>query len=326
MKRTKIIGTGSYLPERIMTNQDWEKRVDTSDEWITTRTGIKERHIAADDEPTSDMVVQASRAAIKDAGIDKNDIDLLIVCTISPDTPYPSTANWVQKKLGLDPLPSFDLAAACSGFIYGMINADALIRAGLARRILVVGAESMTKIMNWEDRSTCVLFGDGAGAAILEETDENTGIRSSIWGADGNLGKLLYQPAGGTAMPASKETVEKNLHTVHMEGNQVFKHAVLRMQEAAMEALRRARMSVEDIALYIPHQANIRIIDATINRAGIPREKTLINIDKIGNMSSATIPVALDQARKQGRLKEGDNLLISAFGAGFTWAGMVITM
>jgi len=326
MKRTKIIGTGSYLPERIMTNQDWEKRVDTSDEWITTRTGIKERHISAPDEATSDMVVQAAQRAIENAGIQKSDIDMIIVGTISPDTPYPSTANWVQKKMGIQPIPSFDVSAACSGFIYGLITADSMIKTGMAKKILVAGGECMTKVMDWEDRATCVLFGDGAGAAVVEATEEERGILSSMWGADGNLGKLLYQPAGGSAMPATLETVEKKLHTVHMEGNQVFKHAVLRMQEAAQTALQKAGLSVEDVDLYIPHQANIRIIEATINRAKIPLEKTFINIDKIGNMSSATIPVAMDQAVQQGRLKEGDHLLLSAFGAGFTWGGMVIRM
>lgn len=324
MKRAKIIGTGSYLPKKVLTNKDWEKLVDTTDEWITTRTGIKERHFTADDEASSDMVVEAARLAIKDAGIKKEDVEMIIVGTITPDTMYPSTANWVQKKLGIDPIPSFDLSAACSGFMYGLITANAFIRSGLANRILVAGVECMTKIMNWEDRTACVLFGDGAGVAILEGTDEEKGIIVSNWNADGNLGNLLFQPAGGSAMPATLETVKKKLHTIHMKGNQVFKYAVLRMQEAAIKALEKANMTAKDIALYIPHQANIRIIEATIKRAGIPLDKTFINIDKVGNMSSATIPVALDQARKQGRIKEGDNVLLSAFGGGFTWSGMVI--
>ncbi len=327
MRRTAIIGTGSYLPEKVMTNDDWAKRVETSDEWITSRTDIKERHFIGDEQATSDMVVEAASRAIRDAGIDKDDIDLIIVATISGDTPYPSTGNWVQKKLGMRTVPSFDIGAACSGFLYGTILADSMIKAGTARTVLVAGSEIMTRIMNWEDRNTCVLFGDGCGAAIYSATDdENRGILSTYWGADGNLGELLHQPAGGSAMPASHETVDKKLHTIHMKGNEVYKHAVLRMQEAAVKALEGAGLTGQDIDLFIPHQANVRIIDATIKRAGISRERTLINIDKIGNVSSATIPIGLDQARKEGRLKPGDNLLLASFGAGFTWGGIAIRM
>jgi len=320
----KIIGTGSYLPEKVMTNEDWEKLVDTSDEWITTRTGIKERHFAAPDEATSDLITKASLEAIKDAGIDKDEIDLIIVGTISGDNAYPSTGNWVQKKLGLKTIPSFDIGAACSGFLYGLILANSFIKSGVAKTILVAGAEIMSRIMNWEDRNTCVLFGDGAGAVIIRASEEEKGILSHYWGADGNLGELLYQPAGGSALPASKETVEKKLHTVHMKGNEVFKHAVLRMQESAINAIKLAGLTSDDIDLFIPHQANIRIIEATIRRAKIPMEKTFVNIDKIANISAGTIPIALDHAKKQGRIKEGDNVLLSAFGAGFTWAGLVI--
>lgn len=325
--RSKIIGTGSYLPEKVMTNEDWAKLVDTSDEWITTRTGIKERHFAADNEATSDLVTIAAERAIKDAGIVKDDIDLIICGTISPDTAYPSTGNWVQKKLGLGPIPSFDLSAACSGFLYGLIVADSMIKTGVVKNVIVVGSEIMSRIMDKDDRNTCVLFGDGAGAVVLTATDEtNGGILSTYWGADGNLGDLLMQPAGGSAMPATIETVTSKKHTVHMKGNEVFKHAVKRMQEAAMKALELAGVSSDEVALYIPHQANIRIIDATIKRAGIPREKTYINIDKIANVSSATIPIALDQAMKEGRLKGGEYLLMSSFGAGFTWGGIVVKM
>lgn len=324
MIRAEILGTGSYLPEGVLTNADWAERVDTSDEWITTRTGIKERHFSSEDQTTSDMVVEASKRAIEDAGITPDEIDLIIVGTISGDNAYPSAANWVQKKLGIKPIPSFDIGAACSGFLYGLIIADSLMKAGAAKRILLAGSESMTKIMNWEDRNTCVLFGDGAGAVILGPTEADRGVLSTNWGSDGNLGGLLIQPAGGSAMPASRETVEKKLHTLHMNGNEVFKHAVKKMQEASIKAIEMANLSSKDIDLFIPHQANIRIIDATIKRARIPLEKTFINIDKTGNMSSATIPIALDQARKQGRLKPGDHLLMSAFGAGFTWAGIVV--
>lgn len=324
LTNSEIIGTGSYLPERVMTNEDWEKLVDTNDEWIVSRTGIKERHIAAENQPTSDLVAEAAKNAIADAGIDKSEIDLMIVATISGDNAYPSTANWVQKKLGLNPIPSFDVAAACSGFLYALIVADSLLKTGTASTILVAGAESMTKIMNWEDRNTCVLFGDGAGAVILRGTNKDKGLISSYWGADGNLGELLMQPAGGSAMPATLETVKNKLHTIHMKGNEVFKHAVLRMQEAAMKTLELAGLTGEEVDLFIPHQANIRIIEATIRRSKIPLEKTFINIDKIANISAATIPIALDQAKRSGRIQEGDNVLLAAFGAGFTWGGALI--
>jgi len=324
MTRAAILGIGSYLPERVVTNADWAKMVDTSDEWISTRTGIKERHFAAPEQATSDLAVEAARNAIKDAGIDPQEIDLIMIGTISGDNAYPSTANWVQKKLGLTPIPSFDLGAACSGFLYGLIVADSLIRAGTVKKILLVGAETMTKFMDWEDRNTCVLFGDGAGAVILGATEEEKGVLSTYWGSDGNLGDLLIQPAGGSAMPPSHDTVDKKLHAIKMKGNEVFKHAVLRMQEAASRAIELAGLTDEDIDLFIPHQANIRIIDATIKRANIPLEKTMINIDKIANISAATIPIAMDHAKKQGRINPGTNLLLSAFGAGFTWAGLVI--
>jgi 3-oxoacyl-[acyl-carrier-protein] synthase-3 len=326
-RRSAIVGTGHYLPEKVITNDDWAKLVDTSDEWITTRSGIKERHFVSDGEATSDMVTTAATRAIEDAGIDKNDIDLIVVGTISPDNAYPSTGNWVQKKLDMPTVPSFDVSAACSGFLYGIIIADSFIRSGMAKTILVAGAEIMSRIINKEDRSTCVLFGDGAGAAVVTASrDDDRGILSTCWGSDGNLGDLLKQPAGGSAMPASVETVQNKLHTVHMKGNEVFKHAVLRMQEAAIKAIELANLTSADIDLYIPHQANIRIIDATIKRAGIPLEKTYINIDKIANISSATIPIGLDQARKEGRIKPGDTVLMSSFGAGFTWAGVVVRM
>ena len=325
MTNTKIIGTGSYLPERVMTNEDWAKLVDTSDEWITSRTGIKERHFVSDGQATSDLVVEAAKAAIKDAGIDKSEIDLIIVATITGDNAYPSTANWTQKKLGLSPVPSFDIGAACSGFLYALIMADSLIRTGAAKTALIAGAETMSKVIDWEDRNTCVLFGDGAGAAVLRKSGNDAdGILSTYWGADGNLGDLLMQPAGGSAMPATEETVANKMHTVHMKGNEVFKHAVLRMQEAAVKALEIAGLNGEDVDLFIPHQANMRIIEATIRRAKIPMEKTFVNIDKIANISAATIPIAMDHARKEGRLKDGDHALLAAFGAGFTWGGAVV--
>ncbi|HLP58809.1 MAG TPA: beta-ketoacyl-ACP synthase III [Candidatus Deferrimicrobium sp.] len=326
MTNTIILGSGSYLPAKVMTNDDWAKLVDTSDEWISTRSGIKERHFAAENEACSDLVMEASKIAIADAGINKDDIDLIIVGTVSADNAYPSTANWTQKKLGIKPIPSFDISAGCTSFLYGLIIANSFVKSGMARHVLVAGAEVMSRIINWEDRNTCVLFGDGAGAVVLGASEKEPGILSTYWGADGSLGDLLIQPAGGSAMPASLDTVAKKLHTVHMKGNEVYKHAVLRMQESAMKAIELANLTSDDIDLYIPHQANMRIIDTTIKRAGIPLEKTFINIDKIANISGGTIPIALDQARKQGRLKKGNNLLMSAFGAGFTWAGVAVKM
>ena len=324
MKKSKIIGTGSYLPEKVLTNFDLEKIVDTSDEWIRTRTGIEERHIAADDEAASDLVLKATKNALAMAGIKAEDIDAIIVATITPDTFFPSTACWVQAGLGLKGIPVFDLSAACSGFLYGLIVADSLIKSGLANRILVSGVEVLTRITDWEDRATCVLFGDGAGAVVLEGNDDDSGIISSFWGADGSLGNLLVQPAGGSRMPATHKTVEKNLHTVHMEGNDVFKHAVRAMALSAKNALERANVKPEDLTLFIPHQANIRIIEATIKRFGIPLEKTVVTIDKTANVSAATIPISLDVALRDGRIKKGDLILLDAFGGGFTWGAVLI--
>ncbi|MCP2519927.1 ketoacyl-ACP synthase III [Candidatus Aminicenantes bacterium AC-335-A11] len=324
MGRIKIIGTGSYVPEKILTNYDLEKMVDTSDEWIVTRTGIKERRIASPDEATSDMIIEASKKALENAGIKAQDIDLIIVATVTPDNLFPSTACWVQKALGLKDIPALDISAACPGFLYALILAESLILSKKNKRVLVAGAEMLSKITNWEDRSTCVLFGDGAGVAILEEGDDESGILSSYWAADGSLGDLLIQPAGGSRMPATYETVEKKLHTVHMKGNEVFKHAVKKMGEAALKALSKAGLTGEDIDIFIPHQANIRIIEATCERLKVPKEKVYINIHKYGNVSAATIPIALDELNREGKLKKGDVILMDSFGAGFTWSAVVM--
>ena len=324
MKRFKILGTGSALPEKVLTNKDLEKMVDTSDEWITTRTGIKERHVADENTAASDLVVEAARKAIEMAGIDKSEIDCIIVATISPDTLFPSTGCWVQKKLGLKEIPAFDISAACSGFLYGIQIMTDLMEGGTCKTVLLAGVEVLTKITDWEDRSTCVLFGDGAGAIIARKTDKDRGLLSSVWGADGNLGELLIQPAGGSRIPASVESVKNKLHYVKMKGNEVFKHAVRRMGDAADSALKKANLTAEEISLFIPHQANIRIIEATCKRTGVSMDKTHITIDKYANMSSATIPIALDDAVRKGKIKEGDNVLFAAFGAGFTWAASVI--
>jgi 3-oxoacyl-[acyl-carrier-protein] synthase-3 len=322
-RRIKITGSGFYVPDKVLTNFDLEKMVDTTDEWIISRTGIKERRVASKDQATSDLAVEAGRRALKDAGLGVKDIDLIIVGTSTPDTIFPSTACWVQKALGADHIPAFDISAGCTGFLYGMILAEGLILNGEIKRILLVGGELLTKITNWKDRNTCVLFGDAAGAFILEESNDESGMLSFYWKADGNLGELLYMPAGGTRIPATVQSVTKDLHYLHMKGNDVFKHAVKRMGEAALEALKRADLKKDDIDYFIPHQANIRIIDATGRRLNVPPEKVYSNIHKYGNVSVASIPISVHELKQEGKLKKGDIIVMDAFGAGFTWAAVV---
>ncbi|MFW6160795.1 MAG: beta-ketoacyl-ACP synthase III [Acidobacteriota bacterium] len=322
-KKIRIIGSGFYVPERILTNADLEKMVDTSDEWIMTRTGIKERHIVSDSQATSDLAIEASHRALKDAGLEIEDIDLIMVATSTPDTIFPSTACRVQEGLKINHAPAFDISAGCTGFLYGMIVSESLIINGTCRRILLVGGEVLTKITNWKDRSTCVLFGDAAGAVILEETTGESGMLSYYWKADGSLGELLNQPAGGTRIPASHESIDQDLHCLHMKGNEVFKHAVKRMGEAALEALQKAGLKKNDVDFLIPHQANIRIIEATGKRLNLPPEKVYSNIDRYGNVSVASIPIALHELKTEGCLKTGDIVVMDAFGAGFTWAAVV---
>jgi 3-oxoacyl-[acyl-carrier-protein] synthase-3 len=324
MRKIKITGTGSYVPPKVLTNFDLEKMVDTSDTWIKERTGISERHIVDDNTATSDLVVESTYRALEDAGLQVQDIDVIIVATATPDTIYPSTACWVQKKLNIPGIPAFDVSAACSGFLYGLEVASSLIETGRYKNILVSGAEVMSKVVNWKDRNTCVLFGDGAGSVIVTEGDGESGILASYLGADGTLGKLLYQPAGGTLLPASYETIEKKLHSVHMEGREVFKHAVRSMGNAAIRVLKEANLSAQDIALFIPHQANFRIVEATCARTGIPMEKTYLIIHKYGNVPAASIPLTLDEANRRGKIKRGDIVLFAAFGAGFSWGAIVL--
>lgn len=321
-RRIKITGTGFYVPDKILTNLDLEKMVDTTDEWITTRTGIKERRVVSDDQATSDLSIEASRIALENAGLKVKDIDLIIVATSSPDTIFPSTGCWVQKGLGAGYIPAFDISAGCTGWLYGMIVAEGLILNGAHKRVLLIGAEVLTKVTNMKDRNTCVLFGDAGAAVVLEESDDESGMLSSYWRADGNLGNLLYQPAGGTRIPASAESVAQGLHYLQMKGNDVFKHAVKRMGEAALEALKSAGLTKEDIDYLIPHQANIRIIDATGRRLRVPPEKVYTNIHKYGNVSVASIPIGLHELWEEGKLKKGDIMLMVAFGAGFTWAAV----
>lgn len=321
-RKIKVTGSGFYVPPKVLSNFDLEKMVDTSDEWILARTGIRERRIASEEQATSDLAVEASRRTLEDARLKVKDIDLIIAATSTPDTLFPSTACWIQKGLKADYIPAFDISAGCTGFLYGMILAESLILNGRHERILLVGGELLTKITNWKDRSTCVLFGDAAGAVVLEESNDESGMLSSYWKADGHLGDLLIQPGGGTRHPSTHETVDKDLHYLQMKGNEVFKHAVKRMGEAAIEALKQAGLKKEDIDYFIPHQANSRIIDATGRRLGVPQEKVYSNIDRYGNVSVASIPICLHELKEQGELKRGDIIVMDAFGAGFTWAAV----
>jgi len=324
-----IIGTGSYVPERVLTNDDLSKFVDTSDEWITTRTGIKERHIAAENEATSDMATKAALKAMESAGIKAEEIDLIIVATVTPDMFFPSTACFVQKKLGAVNAVCFDISAACSGFLYALQTARHYINSGTRGTALVIGAEKLSSLINWKDRNTCVLFGDAAGAVVVRraepgDTSAPGRVLSTVMGSDGNLADLLKVPGGGSACPITPENVDSRPNTIHMEGRETFKHAVTRMCQAAEQALQLAGLETKDISLVIPHQANARIISAIADRLGLPEEKTFMNLQKYGNTSAATIPVALDEAHRQGRLQRGDVVLLVAFGGGFTWASTVL--
>lgn len=321
-RRIKIRSTGFYAPKKVLTNFDLEKIVDTSDDWIVSRTGIRKRRIASEEEATSDLAIEASKQALERGRLKVKDIDLIIMATSTPDTIFPSTACWAQKGLGADHVPAFDISAGCTGFLYGMIMAEGMILHGTVKRILLVGAELLTKVTNWKDRNTCVLFGDAAGATILEESDDESGMLSYYWKADGNLGNLLSIPGGGTRIPTSPRTVAQDLHYLQMKGNEVFKHAVKRMGEAALESLKRAGLKREDINYFIPHQANIRIIEATGKRINVPPEKIYSNIDRYGNVSVASIPISLHELDQERKLKKGDIIVMDAFGAGFTWAAV----
>jgi len=323
-KKVGIIGLGKYLPENRLTNKDLEKIVDTTDEWIVARTGIKERRIASDSEATSDMAVNAARKALEDAKLKPEDINLIIVATITPDMFFPSTACLVQNKIGINHVPAFDISVACSGFIYGVAIAEKFIKAGVYKHVLVIGAEKMSSVTDWKDRTTCVLMGDGAGAAILGEVKEG-GILSVYLGADGSKGNLLKLPAGGSRLPATMSTVEEGMHFLKMQGNELFRHAVKIMAEAALKATEPLGLKGDDISLVIPHQANIRILNAVARRMGIdPEKKLYLNIEKYGNMSAASSAVALAEAVEEKRVKKGDIILLDAFGAGLTWGAIVI--
>jgi 3-oxoacyl-[acyl-carrier-protein] synthase III len=324
-KSVIISGVGSYVPPKVLTNEALSEIVDTSDEWIRTRTGIRERRIAAPDQTTSDMAARAAREAIQNAGLQPGDIELIIVGTVTPDMPFPNTACFVQQKLGLGKIPAFDIEAACSGFIYTLEVARSLMLTSGLRHALVIGAEKLSNITNWEDRTTCVLFGDGAGAAVLSLDDRpGIGILRTMMGADGTETGVLCVPAGGTASPSTVETIERSLHTIHMQGNQVFKIAVRVMCQSAIEILERCGLTAADVSLVIPHQANTRIIEALAQRLDIGLDRFKVNLDRYGNTSAASIPIALDEAYRNGRIRSGDIILMVAFGGGLTWAATLI--
>ena len=324
-KRTvSIIGTGSYLPERVMTNQEIEKLVETSDDWITTRTGIKERHIAAEGESTSDMAAGAARAAMENAGISADQIDLIIVATVTPDMFFPSTACFVQTKIGAKNAACFDVSAACSGFLYALEIAQQFITSHTYDTILVIGAEKLSSIVDWTDRNTCVLFGDGAGAAVLRHRGGGHGIVSTFMASDGGLSDILYIPGGGSRFPISKENADQRLNSIRMNGKETYKHAVISMLDAAQKALAEANLHPDDLACIIPHQANLRIIEAIAHRLNLPLDRFMVNLDRYGNTSAAAVAIALDEANRTGRMKVGDYVLLVVFGGGLTWASSVI--
>ncbi|RNB91932.1 ketoacyl-ACP synthase III [Brevibacillus fluminis] len=320
-----ILGTGSYTPERVLTNADLEKMVETNDEWIVTRTGIRERRISSKEQASSDLAYEAAQRALKKANITAEELDMIIVATVTPDMMFPSTACILQDKLGAKKASALDISAACTGFLYGVTTASQFIANGMYRYVLVIGVESLSKITNYEDRNTCVLFGDGAGAAILGPVPEGYGFKAFDLGADGSGGELLNLPAGGSRLPATAETVEQGLHYMYMAGSEVFKFAVRVMNSATETVLEKAGLEKESIDLLVPHQANLRIIEAALKRFGLSEDKVAINLDRYGNMSSASIPVALDEAVEAGRVKEGDNLVLVGFGGGLTWGAALLT-
>ncbi|PTX95975.1 3-oxoacyl-ACP synthase [Spartobacteria bacterium LR76] len=323
-RAVSIVGTGSYVPEKVLTNAELEKMVDTTDEWIVSRTGIKERRIAAEGEFTSHMAANAARRAMEQAGVTAEEIQLIVVATVTPDTFFPSTACHVQRQLGAKNAACFDISAACSGFLYGIEVAQQFISNHTYETILVIGADRLSSIVNWKDRNTCVLFGDGAGAAILRYRAGSHGVINTFMGSDGNYGDILHMPGGGCAMPITAENVDQRLNTLHMNGRETFKQAVISMMAAANTALDRAGLKVEDLTCVIPHQANLRIIEALADRMDLPLDRFHMNLDKYGNTSAAAVAIALDEANRIGRFKVGDYILMVVFGGGLTYASSVV--
>src|SRR3954454_18240635 len=324
LRTVSIVGTGSYVPEKVLTNEDLSRMVDTSDEWITTRTGIKERRIAAKDENTSDMAAKAALNAIEQAKISAKEIDMILVATATPDMLFPATACFVQKKIGAKKAACLDISAACAGFLFGVENAQQFITSHTHDIVLVIGAEKLTSITNWTDRNTCVLFGDGAGAAILKHRGGTHGVISTHIGSDGEYSDILFMPGGGSRCPITRENAHMNLATIHMTGKEVYKQAVIAMISASHKVLEKAGLTIEDIACVIPHQANLRIIEGIADRLKIPIERFYVNLDKYGNTSAAAVAIALDEANRSGRIKPGDFILMIVFGGGLTWASTVI--
>ncbi len=319
-----ISGIGSYVPEKILTNFDLSQMVDTNNEWIVERTGIEQRRIADKSQAASDLATIAAKRALEDAKTKAEDIDLIIVATATPDHAFPSTACIVQKNIGATKAVAFDMSAACSGFIYAIITGANFISTGVYKKVLVIGSEVLSSILNWEDRNTCVLFGDGAGAVVLESCEEGFGIMSYDLGSDGNNGDVLTVPAGGSRLPATIDTIDKRLHGIQMDGKEVFKFAVRIMEKTSLNSLKKAGLELEDLDFLVPHQANIRIIDAALKKLNLSKEKTYTNLNKYGNMSAASVPVALDEAVKEKKIKKGDNVIMVAFGGGLTWGSLVL--
>ncbi|MDH5624804.1 MAG: ketoacyl-ACP synthase III [Nitrospira sp.] len=321
--KSRIAGTGSYAPAKILTNADLERMVATSDEWIRERTGIRERRIAAAGEACSDLAVQAGKRALEAAGLPAADLDLVLVATCTGDYPLPSTACLVQHQLGATKAAACDISAACCGFVYALSVADAYVKAGM-RHVLVIGSEVMSAITDWTDRNTCVLFGDGAGAAVVSAGDGERGILSTHLRSDGNLNDLIAVPGGGSRMPPSEKTIAERMQCIKMKGHETFKVAVRNLEEIARETLAANHLHMKDLDLYIPHQANLRILTAVMERLGLPAEKVMLNLDRYGNTSAASIPIALDEAVRAGRIKDGSLVMLGAFGAGLTWASAMI--
>lgn len=319
-----IAGVGSYVPERVLTNADLERTVSTTDEWITTRTGIKERRLAAPDEATSDLAANAALRAMANAQVTAEQIDLIIVATVTPDMPFPSTACLIQQKIGAMRAAAFDIEAACSGFIYALEIGQQFIMSRTYDTVLVIGADKLSSIIDWEDRNTCVLFGDGAGAAVLQNLPQSHGLLTAYMGADGSKGSVLCVPGGGSREPASTDSVANRRHFLRMDGKETYKHAVQAMLGAAQEVLKRCELDVTQINCIIPHQANRRIIDAVAERLGAQPGQVFVNLERYGNTSAASVAIALDEAVRQGRVKRGDLVLLMVFGAGFTWGAAVI--
>jgi 3-oxoacyl-[acyl-carrier-protein] synthase-3 len=324
-RRSSVIrGTGSSLPEKVLTNEDLERMVETSSDWIISRTGIRERRIARQDEFMSTFATSAAESALRSAGLQGSDLDLIICATVTPDSPLPATACIVQNNLGAAGAAAFDMAAGCTGFIYGLAVADSFIAAGVYRKIMLIGAELLSKYVNWKDRTTCILFGDGAGAVVLTPGEKPSGVLATTLRADGKLADFIHVPAGGTREPASQRTVAEGRHFIRMRGNETFKMAVRSMEESARIVLHEAGIETGDVALFIPHQANRRIIDAVGSRLGLRDDQVYINVDRVGNTSAASIPIALDEALQKGLVKDGSTILFAAFGTGLTWGAAVI--